>query len=98
MVLLEGLSTLEDRNPKVVFDWRRIFAFYTMETSIGPPMLDCPLLRLPSWMQLEIAIDFNPDWPMKDVLEKWLDEFCPNDQMRDRIVVREMKWDFWWLI
>lgn len=98
VAVLEGLPMLKERRPKVVFVWRNFFKRTCSREPIGPPRLDCSLLRLPRWMQFEIVIGSKSDWIKKDELEKWLDAYCPNKNMRNRILVRTQISDLQWMI
>lgn len=91
VALLEGVSTIEVLKPKVVFDWR----FLENPTSnefdpVEEPVPSFSLASLPSWMEFEIVIDSKSSWLKKDRLEEWLDEYCGDEEMRDRIVVLEV--------
>lgn len=77
--LLEGVRVLEDLQPKVIFNWRTFDDPSGGNDPLGPPMLDCSLLRLPSWMQFEIVLDSTSDWLEVEDVEEWLDTFCPSD-------------------
>lgn len=86
---LEGLPMLEDLKPKVVFDWRPFDKSRAMVDTMGPPLRECALLRLPRWMQFEIVISPESSWFTRGVVERWLDGYCPNERTRARVWVRE---------
>lgn len=40
-------------------------------------------------MQFDIVIDSGSTWPTKGAVKRWLDAYCPSEEMRVRIRVRE---------
>lgn len=75
----------------MLFEWRsfRLPGSTVGNLSIERTMGDRSLLSLPLCMQFEIVIHPGAEWFSKDVLEGWLDVFCPDQQLRGWITVRE---------
>lgn len=94
---LEGAPMLEVVKLKVVFDWRDFYNQSALRRAIGPPTWDCSLLRLPSWMRFEIVVGLEVDCLKKDAVDRWLDEYCVDDEMRARMTVRESSSESMWL-
>lgn len=80
---------VEDLKPRVAFDWTSIGKPNAPANTVGVPTGNCPLLRLPSRIEFEVVIRPGSSWFTKDAVERWLDAYCPEADMRVRVGLSE---------